>query len=275
MSIQTAAGTFDPVNGPVAVSGSFNNWDTSVWQLAPSAADTNVWVGTFDITNDVGTTETFKYVKNGGVWETSANRAFAMTNIAETLPAVYFNNEFTLPTDIPLTFSINLGVQEAFGNFNPANGDYVEVRGSFLTSGSTWLGGFALTNDPTGNPLIFSGTAVDSNNGAGALVTYAFVINGSTWEAANRSFTLASTNPVAQPLAFFNNATNLGPLYIGKSGSQTTLNWPAGTNVNNTVRVQSSSSLLHGWSDVPNTQGQSSATGNFGSGPVFFRLVGP
>jgi len=275
MSVQTAAGVFDPVNGPLVVAGSFNNWDTTSWQLAPSLANTNIWVGTFAITNNVGTPETFKYVMNGGTWETSANRMFAMTNIDQTLAVVYFNNESSLPTDIPLTFSVNMGVQEALGNFNPGNGDYVEARGSFLTSGTTWIGGFTLTNDPVNSPLIFTGTYVDPNDAPGGTVTYNFVINGSTWEGNNRSFILASTNAVTQPLAYYNNVNNLGPIYLSQSGSQTALTWPAGTNVNSSIRVQSSTNLLHGWLDVPNTQGQSSITNNFGPKSVFFRLVGP
>ena len=57
---------------------------------------------------------------------------------------------------VPVTFQVNMSVQEALGNFNAANLDYVEARGSFLVdAGNNWLGGFVLTNDPAGDPNIF------------------------------------------------------------------------------------------------------------------------
>lgn len=277
MSIQTATGTFDPVNGPLVVSGVFNNWNTTAAPLAPSAGNTNIWVGTVNITADSGTWLDYKFVMNGNVWESSADRSFQMTNGPQTLPVVFFSNISALPVPIPLNFSVNMGVQQALGNFNPTNGDYVEAEGSFnVSGGGTWLGGFALTNDPVNNPLVYSGTFVDPNDNIGSLVTYAFVMHSSTttWEA-NRTITLTSTNATALPLAYFNNVNNLGPLFLSKSGSQMVLIWPAGTNVNNTISLQSSTNLSHGWTAVPNSWGQTGVTNDFGAGTMFFRLIGP
>jgi len=73
----------------------------------------------------------------------------------------------------------------------------------------------------------------------------------------------------------FNNLTDLGPLYISGSGAQTIVSWPYGTNAGNTIRLQSSTTMLSGWAEVPNTQGQSSVTNNPSTGTMFFRLIWP
>ena len=102
-----------------------------------------------------------------------------------------------------------------------------------------------------------------------------------TWEndgvgpggAKNHQFVINTATNL--PMDYFNNYRDLGPLFISQQGSQTTLTWPSGTNVNNRIRLQNSADLLSNWSDVPNTQGQSSITNDFGIGPQFFRLIGP
>src|SRR6187402_385391 len=54
-----------------------------------------------------------------------------------------------------LTFQVNLGVQRALGNFNPANGDTVVVAGSF--SPTDWTTTSVLTANP-GETNVFTGT---------------------------------------------------------------------------------------------------------------------
>jgi hypothetical protein len=275
MSVQIAQGAFDPDNGTLLIAGgAINNWDTTVAPIALSRSlvDSNLWTITLSVTNPIGGSVAYKYIMDGA-WESIANRTFIMTNEAQTLPIVFFNNVTNIAVPIPLTFQVNMGVQMALGNFNPDNGDIVEARGSFFTgSGGAWLGGFVLTNDPA-NPLIFSGTIVDTNDTAGSTIQYQFVLNyGSTWESTgNRSYVLQTTNATTLPLAFFNNVSNLGTVSIGPiSGSMATLSWPAGTN----VRLQSSTNLTS-WQDVPGTLGQSSAEVSTTPSMQVFRLIGP
>jgi hypothetical protein len=273
MSVQMASGAFDPASGTVVVSGdAINNWSTSASALTQSLADTNLWAGTFNVTNPVGSTVAFSYVMNGGTWETIAgSRTFVMPSTATNLPAVYFNNITVLAIPIDLTFSVNLGVMEARGTFNPDNGDFVEVRGSFLTSsGGAWLGGFQLTNSPA-SPILYTGTWTTTNS-PGASIQYQAVINGGTWETGGHYYTLTDTNHQYVPLFFPNNVNDLGTLTMGPvAAGQRTFNWMAGPK----IRLQESASLTSGWTDVSNTEGQSSATVTVVPGNQFFRLIGP
>ncbi len=272
MSVQIAQGSFDPASGTLTVGGdAINNWSATQSPLAQSGTDPNLWVGTFTVTNPVGSTVGYKFVMNG-VWETINDRTFIMTNKAQTLPKVYFNNVTNTATPIPLTFEVNMGVAMARGTFAPDQGDTVEARGSFLTSpGGNWLGGFALTNDPA-NPVIFRGTIVDTNDAAGSTLQYQFVINGSTWETTgNRLFVLPNTDPRTLPLAYFNNVRDLGPLSITQAGAgQFSVTWTSGP----LVRLQSSTNLLN-WVDVPDTMGQGSASITGTLPMMFFHLFGP
>lgn len=273
MSVQIAQGAFDPDSGTLWIAGdAINNWDDDIAPIAltRNLSDTNLWSVTLNVTNPVGSTVNYKYILNG-TWESIPDRTFIMTNIARTLPVVFFNNVTNMSVPIPLTFQVNMGVQMALGNFDPAT-QVVEVRGSFLTgAGGVWLGGFVLTNDPA-NPVLFSGTIVDTNDTAGSTVNYQFVLNnGSVWESGNRTVQLTSTNAVVFPMAFFNNVSTLGTVTIdGINGNEMALSWNPGT----FVRLQRSTNLTS-WSDVENTQGVGSTQVTIGSGTEFFRLVGP
>ncbi|HYG22474.1 MAG TPA: hypothetical protein VEH04_06790 [Verrucomicrobiae bacterium] len=275
MSVQIAQGTFDPDNGTLWIAGdAINDWDVDISpiSLTRSLSDTNVWTTTLDVTNLVGSTVSYKYILNS-TWETIDNRTFIMPSTATNLPVVFFNNVTNTASPIPLTFSVNLGVQIARGNFNPENGDVVEVRGSFLMGpGSTWLGGFVLTNDPA-NPLIYSGTIVDTNDAVGSQVQYQFVLNnGTTWEATgNRIATLSTTNAVAFPTAFFSNIPDLGAVTVETiAASEAALSWTAGPR----VRLQSSGDLTS-WNNVADTEGQAAVNVNLNENARYFRLVGP
>jgi hypothetical protein len=106
-------------------------------------------------------------------------------------------------------------------------------------------------------------------------------VDGITWEnngvgpggANNHQFTLAGNTNL--PSDYFNNFSDLGTVTLSGTGAQTVVAWASGTNVNNNISLQTATSLLGGWTDVPNTQGQSSITNDFGPGPMFFRLTGP
>ena len=273
MSIQIAMGAFNPNTGTLAVSGdAIDNWaNAGTHLLAPTPTNNALWTGTFNVTNNPGATVLFKFIKDGE-WETTPNRSFVMSTNAQTLPVVFFNNLTNLAVPIPVTFSVNLGVAQARGWFNPGGGDFVEARGSFLTGpGGVWLGGFALTNSPA-NPIVYSGTYTTTNAAGGTLV-YQFVINGSTWETTgNRNYVHADTNAVVLPLAYLNNLANLGPLTNSPAlPGQADLTWAGGPN----IRLQSSTNLAGPWLDVPGSQGQNAATVPVGPAQTFFRLIGP
>ena len=277
MSLQLAQGTFDPEVGPVSVAGDFNSWTTGLWVLTNSVTDTNIWTGTFKVSGALDSTFSYKYVIYSSNWENNGvgpngaqNRSGTLTSAKVTLPAVYFNNLATLPSAIPLTFTVNLAAQIALGNFDPATGT-VEARGSF----NSWAAGFVLTNSPSASPRIYSGTWVDTNDSPGLAVAYQFVLGGTVWETAvgNRPYTITSTNEQMIPPVYFNNVANLGALAVSPMASgQTTASWTAAP----AVRLQTAANLNPAsWQDVPNTLGQSSAKINVATGQVYLRLVGP
>jgi arabinogalactan endo-1,4-beta-galactosidase len=100
MSVQIALGSFNPGAGEqVTVAGDLvNNWSTTASVLTNAAPNTNLYCGTFDVTNAVGQTVNYKFLM-GGVWENNdvgpngaQSRQFALVAGNQTLPVVYFDN---------------------------------------------------------------------------------------------------------------------------------------------------------------------------------------
>jgi arabinogalactan endo-1,4-beta-galactosidase len=100
MSVQIALGSFNPAAGDLVsvASDALNNWSTSASVLTNSAPNTNLYVGSFDLTNATDTTVNYKFLM-GGVWENNhvgsngaQNRSFVLAGANQTLPAVYFDN---------------------------------------------------------------------------------------------------------------------------------------------------------------------------------------
>ena len=93
-----------------------------------------------------------------------------------------------------VNFSVDM-TEQIGGAFIPGT-DMIEAHGSF----NGWGAGLALTNDPGGlTPNIYSGTADNSTDANGGVMTYKFVINGSNWEnpadgGKNRAAKLPSTS---------------------------------------------------------------------------------
>ncbi|HXJ58789.1 MAG TPA: hypothetical protein VNU68_19190 [Verrucomicrobiae bacterium] len=221
MSVQTALGTFDANAGQgVEVHGSFDGWGAGL-QLFPSAADPNVYDGTIDVPGNAGSQVQYKFVINQGgtqVWERdglgpggSQNRAFNLSDAAQTLPVVFFNDQVSPPGPVDVTFQINMSIQKKLGNFDPAAGHLVEAHGAF----DNWGPGITLAVDPN-NADIYQGT-VTITGSAGATIEHKFVINQSgtpIWEGnvgpggpfGNRTFTLG-TSPQTLPVVYFNNVS--------------------------------------------------------------------
>jgi hypothetical protein len=273
MSVQIANGVFDPATSRLVVSGdAIDDWaNQGTHVLFQSPTNQNLWIGTFEITAPVGATVNYKFIMDGN-WESRPNRTFVMTNQPIVLPVVFFNDVTNPAVPIPVTFSVNLGVAIARGWFNP-EWDFVEARGSFLTTaGGAWIGGFQLTNSPA-NPLVYTGTFLTTNQAPGSTMLYQFVINGTTWETTGDcTWQFAGTHAVVLPTAFLNNVTSLGPPTNRVIAPATLeLSWQAGPR----VRLQSAPTVTGPWQDVPDTAGQGSLTVPLGLTQQFFRLVGP
>jgi arabinogalactan endo-1,4-beta-galactosidase len=112
-----------------------------------------------------------------------------------------------------VTYQVNLGVQRALGNFNPAGGDTVIVSGTF--SAPDWSTTSTLT--PTvGDTNVYTGT-FNNDISPTDYVNFKFIINpgGNSpagqliWESGdNRFFQVAASNQTL-PVVYFNNITNL------------------------------------------------------------------
>lgn len=281
MSVQIALGAFDPGAGTVSVAGEFNGWSASASELAPSASEPNVWVGTLPLTGARDSLVSYKFVMNGAGWEGNVgpngtqNRGLTLTSGPQTLPVVFFNNVTEVPKNIPITFQVNLGVLVAQGGFDPDTGT-VSVAGDPLNG---WSATASTLTRSASDPNLWTGT-FEVNSTIGAVILYKFVLNGSNWEgnvgpdgAQNRSYALASTDAQTLPVAYFNNVNHLGTVSLGAiTSGHLTLSWIAGPR----VRLQTTTDVRGAaWQDVPNTLGQSSTTVAVGSGRAFYQLVGP
>ena len=276
LSVQIQLGNFDPSSGSVSVAGDvINNWSTSASQLNQDPDSPNVWKGTFDIKGAPGSTVAYKYVLNGGTWEINglgpnggANRTFSLAPGNTVLPVAYFNGLSSLPTDVPVTFSVDLGVQMALGNFDGTG--TVSVAGDLINN---WSATASVLKRESGNSTVWSGT-FDIQGLVGTSLLYKFVLNdGSTWESTpNRAYALVSTNAQAAPKSFFNNVATLGKLSLVKNGpTQYKILLPSKRN----IRLQSAPLPSGPWTDVPGTAGQGYYLLTPGSGNGFFRLTGP
>ena len=274
LAVQISLGNFDPATGTVNLAGEFNGWSASATPMTNSPTDTNIWQATLSLSGGLGTSIGYKFIM-GGTWEGnvgpggSQNRSLTLERTNQILSAVFFNNIGSVPVPTPLAFQVDLAVQIALGNFDPATG-FVEARGSF---NNNWAGGFTLTNSPD-NTNVYSGTWIDTTDVPGNSIGYQFVLNGTTWETAvgNRAYTVTSTNQQTLPLVFFNNINNFGLISVQPVATgHTTLSWTAGP----LVRLQSASLLNGSWQDVPNTQGTNSVTIPIATAEQFFRLTGP
>jgi hypothetical protein len=275
MAVQIELGNFDPASGTVTLAGEFNGWSATAFELTRSGTDPNIWAGTLKLSGAAESSVSYKFVMNGATWEGNVgpngaqNRSVALKNENQVLPVVYFSNVNAQPVVIPLTFEVNLATQIALGTFDPEAGT-VSVAGDPLNGWSATASTLARSATETN---VWTGT-FDVTGTAGATLLFKFVLNEATWEGIdNRSYTLASTNAQTLPRVFFNNADNLGRLNLGAiAAGKTTLTWTAGP----LIRLQTTANLgSGGWTDVPGSLGQESATVTVSGERAFFRLVGP
>lgn len=239
MSVQRQLGNFNPANGDtVFVSGNFATTNGAWLQTATDGSTnyiltpdipplTNIYLGTFTVTNDVGTFENHQFVINPGgnftgtlIWEPNViggpNRFFPVPSVNTNLGPVFFNdvsnaNQLVVES---VTFSVNMSVQTTMGTFDRVN-DLVLVAGDF--NGFTATSGTQLFDN--GNN-IWTNTCLVTNT-VGAAENYKFLFlpfsgtPASVWEvdglgpngAMNRQFVLPA-QATNIPVAYFNNETN-------------------------------------------------------------------
>lgn len=221
MGVKIAEGVFDPATHTLSARGSFNNWSGG-FDLAPSAANTNIYTGTIDITDLSGSTILYKFVMNDGAdhWEGDPNRSFVLDLQPMTLPADYFDRDsvVSLSLKAAIGFEVDLGVQIAAGNFD-RTADELWVRGNRMGWGAP-ASGFQLFEDTT-RPGIFTNVYLMESEMSGSTVEYKYTIwrtpTGTTvWEDGNnKTLSFNGSEPVnaggyhliTVPKTYFNNIT--------------------------------------------------------------------
>jgi hypothetical protein len=297
MTLQVIRSNF--VNGvdSVEVRGSFQGW-TGGYALTnnPTGANSNLYSGTFSITDAAGTAEQYKFIVDGGNgplgWESPAstsggNRTFTLdSGTSQTLPAVYFNDlgvSDILPVDTVVTFSVNMTNAVATDGhpFDP-NADSVYLNGVYDgIPGSFWTWGLftpvpAMTNNP---PSLVYSIEVLIPAGNSISVVYKYGINGADNEAGfalNHLRYIRSSGSYTMPVDTFGNQLaepSFGNLKVGAvSGGHVPVTWLGRRG----VRLQTSSNLTSGsWVTHAETDGLNATNWPANGGTLFFRLVKP
>jgi arabinogalactan endo-1,4-beta-galactosidase len=112
-----------------------------------------------------------------------------------------------------VTYQVNVGIQRALGNFDPADGDTVVVSGTF--SATDWATTSTLTPS-AGDTNVYAGT-FNNDVTAGNDVDYKFIINPGgnspagqlVWESGDNRFFQVTAGNQTLPVTYFNNVTNL------------------------------------------------------------------
>jgi len=167
MNVQIGLGNFVPGVDQVVVRGFMNGWGGMNPTLTDPDMD-GIYTGSFSHGNFGGPFE-YKYVIVhgwGDEWEWVGNRPYTYSEPVINLPMEWFNNVTALPgvCDVEPTFSVDMGVQIATGNFNPGAGDIVVIRGPFngwggithqLTNvgGTLYQGTFPFLAQAESNPI--------------------------------------------------------------------------------------------------------------------------
>ncbi len=216
MSVQLTNGNFNP-GDTVEARGTFQT--PAQWAggfiLTNSAAQPNIYKGTYPDGNYAGSYEGYKFViVSGGndTWESTPNHGYTLQAGGQVLPVLYFGGEAGPTT--PVVFQVDMSVEVLLGNFTPGS-DYVEARGSFQNP--AWSAGFLLSNNPlAANPYLYSGSYADAH-GAGTVETYKLIVDGWNWEQPlstggnDRTFTLTNATQTL-PAVFFSDISSAIPV---------------------------------------------------------------
>lgn len=215
MSVQEAAGLFNPATQTVEVRGSFNSFagGTSL-----TAQGSGIYSSTLTIGGAPDQLVEYKFFAAGpgaaGYEAIEGNRTFNLAfneggapDPALELPTVFFSNQEVVPQNRPVTFSVDMTVLEAAGGFTPGV-DSIKVTGSF----NNWdTGGTAYQLADPEEDGIYTGTFTIVGE-AGTSISYKFfntktgAPNGGYENDPNRTAVLgAADTPQILPAVYWNN----------------------------------------------------------------------
>ena len=202
MGVQIFRGTFNPDLHTMEVRGEFNGWGGGSTMTAVGGAST-LYSATLPIVGTNGAIQNYKFFgtgTNGLAWEARADRSLTLSSFDQTLPAVFFND---LSESRKITFRVDMSVQIAKGNFNPAT-NTVSVAGTL----SGWVP-IALSSQ--GNGVYAAEVLVD---GPLSGVEYKFLKDSTFEGVGNRTVTGLLPNLTASTLdaVWFSNDDGVGPV---------------------------------------------------------------
>lgn len=202
MGVKIAEGQFVPGVDELTVRGAFNSWSGGS-VLSATAEDTNLYTGTFEITALTGSAQLYKFVIYHGadVWEGDPNRSFSMQATPLVLPVEFFDRDSvaSLVIKAAVGFQVDLSVQQAAGNFDPAT-DEVWVRGNRMGWGSP-PGGAQLFADAS-QPGVYTNLYTRDDEVTGSLIEYKYTIwrtdtFETVWEdGGNKTVSFTGDEPV-------------------------------------------------------------------------------
>lgn len=288
LSVQTSLGNFNPGTDRVLVAGNFSTPDwiapaTTAFILTNDPGNNpNLYKNTFN--NDIAPSgfENHKFIIDvGGTlgalnWESGGNRFFQVTAGDQTLPVVFFNDITNANTIITtqVTFSVNMGVQRALGNFDP-NTDFVYVAGDPLNN---WTPGSSTLTNSLADTNVWTGT-FNVTSTSGTTVNHKFIMNtfigGQQWEnngvgpngAQNRQFTFTNVATIL-PTVYFNNITNSSSLVTTQVTFKVNLaaQIAQGTFDPNVGTVSVAGDILNNWNPLASPLTQSGTNSSLWSG---------
>ena len=214
MTKQIAIGAFQPSSNIVFAAGTFQSSQWSGFQLVPTVANTNVYVGTNYTQDAPGTVEQYQYkfYTTNDPWELSYgnDRSFTVSAAGVTNSLVYFNDAYPTPsaTTNDVTFTVNMAPQVSLGFFNPLT-ETVLIGGTFQSPQWTWV---VLTNLPTGtNNYVYTMTFADGNY-PGSYENFKYAIGrtaATNSEAGTNRVFYTPNGATSLPLAYYNNLTSI------------------------------------------------------------------
>lgn len=278
MALLLQDGLFLPEFDWLEARGAFNSWSEG-FELEPISEGSPIYSGTTTIKSITpGDTVEYKYVYNGGQWESGSNRTFVLAQQPpQVLPARYFDDagpDSNLTEDTKIVISVDMNNALTL-NGTPFNSeiDRVYINGEF--SGFTWWewpfpsDGFELFDDGTAE----SGDAVASDGiysiksqalaGQPKRVEYKFSINGEDNEANfqnNHIRYIRETGSYPLPVDQFGDMvrepeilpSNLGAITIdGPVDGMVTLSWED----TDAVLQHSTTLTPDSWHNIPDSQG--------------------
>jgi len=294
MGPQVIVGNFDPSVDTVEARGSWDGFSNGVTLTNdPTSANTNLYSMTFDVTypapGGLGAYK-FHYYGSQDVYEPRDNRFLIISNVPTKMPVVFFNDLNTndlLFVDTLVTFTVNMtNAMDINGYvFNPGNPNYdtVYLNGDFF---GWWPWGYFPSSQyqlyPVGTSEVYTNTFLIPKGNPVAL-TYKYAINEYGYYApdteapfkVNHLRYVRHTGSTVLPMDMFGIQLIeplVGALNINRQANkQVKVTW----NGHVGIHLQTSTNLMSGWRDLPETEAMTSTNYPGTNGTTFFRLIKP